>query len=85
MDRALLHLDLVVSSTEGPAIGAWPAKSDDDTSEDLITLVDVNSPLGFTVVVIEPPTGLTRMALADAESHDHCTTNRLALPSPRYL
>ena len=70
--RALAHLDLVVSSTEGPAIEAWPANSDDDTSEGLATLVDVNSSFGFTVVVIEPPTGLTFVALAAGESHDHC-------------
>ena len=34
---ALAHLDSVVSSTDGPAIEAWPAKSDGDPSEDLIT------------------------------------------------
>ena len=32
----------------------------------------MNSPLGFTVVVIEPPIGLTFVALATGESHDHC-------------
>ena len=64
-DRALLHLDSIVSSTEEPAIGAWPTKSDDDTSEGIITLLDVDSPLGFIVVVIEPPTGLTFSAFAD--------------------
>ena len=61
-----------MSSTEGPTIEAWPAKSDGDTSEDLLTLIDVNSSLGFTVVVIEPPLGLTFAALAAGESHDHC-------------
>ena len=74
MDRALLHLDSTVSSTEGLTIEAWPAKSDGDTSVGLATLVDVGSHLGFTVVVIEPPLGLTFLALAnhDGESHDHC-------------
>ena len=70
MDRA--HLDLMTSSTDGPDIGAWPAKPDDDTSEDLITLVDVDTSLGFTVVVIEPPLRLTFLALVTGESHDHC-------------
>ena len=69
---ALAHLDSVVCSTDGPTIETWPAKSDGDTSEDLLTLVNVDSPLGFTVVVIEPPTGLTFVALATGESHDHC-------------
>ena len=69
---ALAHLDSVVCSTEGPTIEAWPAKSDGDTSEDFITLVGVDSPLGFIVVVIEPPSGLTFVALATGESHDHC-------------
>ena len=69
---ALAHLDSVVSSIDGPAIEAWPAKSDGDPSEDLLTLVGVDSPLGFIVVVIEPPNGLTFVALATGESHDHC-------------
>ena len=69
---ALAHLDSVVSSIDGPAIETWPAKSDGDTNEDLLTLVGVDSPLGFTVVVIEPPSGLTSVALATSESHDHC-------------
>ena len=43
-----------------------------DTSEGFITLVGVNSLLGFIVVVIEPPTGLIFVALATGESHDHC-------------
>ena len=51
---ALAHLDSVVRPTKGLTIEAWPAKSDDDTSEDFLTLVGVDSPLGFTVVVIEP-------------------------------
>ena len=74
---ALVHLDSVVSSTDGPAIEAWPAKSDDDTNEDLLTLVGVDSSLGFTVVVIEPPSGLTFVAVATGESHDHCMLPRL--------
>ena len=71
---ALAHLDSVVCSTDGPTIEAWPAKPDGDTNEGLLTLVNVDSPLGFTVVVIdiEPPTGLTFVALATGESHDHC-------------
>ena len=68
----LAHLDSVVCSTDGPTIEAWPAKPDGDTSKGLPTLVSVDSPLGFTVVVIEPPTGLTFMALATGGSHDHC-------------
>ena len=51
---------------------AWPATPDDDTSEDLITLVDVDTSSGFTVVVIEPLSGLTFLALATGESHGHC-------------
>ena len=46
---ALTHLDSIVRSTEGPAIEAWPARLDGDTSEDSLTLVNVDS-----VVVIEP-------------------------------
>ena len=69
---ALAHLESVVCSTDGPAIEAWPAKPDDDTSKGLPSLVSVDSSLGFTVVVIEPPTGLTFVALATGESHDHC-------------
>ena len=72
----LLHLDSIGSSTEGPCEGptieAWPAKTDGVTSEGLATLVDVDSPLGFTVVVIEPPHGLTFLVWANRESHDHC-------------
>ena len=66
------YLDSVASSIDGPAIEAWPAKSDDGTNEGLPSLVGVDSPLGFTVVVIEPPNGLTFVALAAGESHDHC-------------
>ena len=69
---ALEHLASAVSSLEGPTLEAWPAQPDGDTSEGSATLVDVDSPLGFTVVVIEPPTGLTFVALATGESHDHC-------------
>ena len=67
-----LTLDRVKSSLDGPDIAAWPAKPDDDTSEGFPSLVDVDTHLGFTVVVIEPPTGLTFLALASGESHDHC-------------
>ena len=42
------------------------------TIEDLLTLVGVDSPLGFIVVAIEPPLGLTFVALATGESHGHC-------------
>ena len=69
---ALEHLTSVVSSLEGPTLDAWPAQPDGDISEGSATLVDVDSPLGFTVVFIEPPTGLTFVALATGESHDHC-------------
>ena len=74
MDPSSAHLDSVVcsTSTEGPTIEAWSAKSDGDTSEDFITLVGVDSPLWFTIVVIEPPIGLTFVALATGESDDHC-------------
>ena len=48
---ALAHLDSVVGFTDGPTIEAWPTKPDGDTSEYVLTLVNVDSPLGFTVVV----------------------------------
>ena len=67
-----LMLDRVKSSAEGPDIAAWPAKPDDDTGKGKPLLVGVDTLLGFTVVVIEPPTGLTFLALASGESHDHC-------------
>ena len=43
------YLDSVASSIDGPAIEAWPAKSDDGTNEGLPPLVGVDSHLGFTV------------------------------------
>ena len=39
----IAHLESVVCSTDGPTIEAWPAKPDGDTSEDLLTLVNVDS------------------------------------------